>query len=97
MQQSGMKNGLLSSYKLFSMFSMDTGAGAAQVTMSDKIPVTTVSAFAFNSFAAIVATSARANVTTHFFWVESNMIELKRHSLAAAVIPAVSGESIMPI
>ena len=92
-----MKNGSLSSCTLFSMFSMDTGAGAAQVIMSDKLPVIIVSGFAFNSFAAIVDTSTRANVTAHFFWVESNMTKLKQHLLAAAVIPVISGESVMPI
>ena len=61
------------------MFSMDMGVGVAQVMTSHKIPMMIVSAFVFNSFAAIVATSARGDVTTHFFWVESNITELKRH------------------
>ena len=74
------------------MLSMDMVVGAAQVIMSDKIPVVTVSAFVFNPHASLVAISARENVTTHFCWVESNMTKLKLHSSVAAVIPTLSGQ-----
>ena len=62
------------------MLSIDMVVGAAQVMMSNKIPEITVSAFVFNSCVALVATSARANMTTCFCWVKSSMTELKLHS-----------------
>ena len=97
MQCSVMKNGSLSSCKLFSMLFVDMEVGAAQVMMTNKIPVMTISTFVFNSFAAIMATSARSNVTPHSCWIESHITKLKRHSSAAAVIPTVSRKSSMDI
>ena len=48
------------------MLSVDMECGAAQVVMSDKIPVMILSAFVFNSFVAIIAISPRANMQ-HIF------------------------------